>query len=257
MNILIPSSVTATNAREGLSNRYGFIPTNEVIDAYRSDGWSLIAANEVKARKPERQGFQKHLLRFVHESQKELSRNERIETIFINSHDGTSSVQIASGIFRFACANGIIVADSTVNSFALRHNGLSMDKVLECSHQILSQQEKVAGVIETWKNLKVDLSSGLELAKTGIELRWGKDATKHPIGPEKVLFGVRRTQDIDDNLWTVFNRVQENILRGGLIDGARQSSKRWRATREIKSIDAHTAINRGLWEKASELALVF
>ena len=79
-----PSSILSTAAHPRMSERYGFVPTHEIVEAFNRDGWQLTSANEVKVRKPERAGFQKHLLRFTHESQLATS-GERIETLFINA----------------------------------------------------------------------------------------------------------------------------------------------------------------------------
>lgn len=70
------------------------------------------------------------------------------------------------------------------------------------------------------------------------------------------LLGVRRTGDAANDLWTTFNRVQENTIRGGLTSVGMDAAARIRrrTTREIKGIDQHTALNRALWTLAEAMA---
>ena len=254
MTMTLPQSALATHASPRLSGRYGFVPTNEIVDAFSRDGWVLTKGTEAKVRTYARQGLQRHLLRFAHESQLGLGIHERIETILINSHDGTSSLQIGAGIFRMACANGIVVADNTVASIRLGHHKLEMDTVLNSAHTILGQAQKVSEVIECWKGTHISKEDAFHLAEQGIKLRW-PDATSQPISPF-VALGVNRQADVGDDLWTVFNRVQENVIRGGQHDNSRMTAfgKRFRATRSVKSLTEDVRINKGLWAIASTFA---
>ena len=254
MTMTLPQSALATHASPRLSGRYGFVPTNEIVDAFSRDGWVLTKGTEAKVRTYARQGLQRHLLRFAHESQLGLGIHERIETILINSHDGTSSLQIGAGIFRMACANGIVVADNTVASIRLGHHKLEMDTVLKSAHTILGQAQKVSEVIECWKGTHISKEDAFHLAEQGIKLRW-PDATSQPISPF-VALGVNRQADVGDDLWTVFNRVQENVIRGGQHDNSRMTAfgKRFRATRRVKSLTEDVRINKGLWAIASTFA---
>jgi hypothetical protein len=252
--IALPQSALSTRSHERLSARYGFIPTHEIVDAFSGEGWTLTSASEAKVRHQSRQGLQRHLLRFAHESQLTLGVKERIETILINSHDGTSSLQIGAGIFRMACANGIVVAENTVASIRLGHHNLNLDKVLNSAHTILGQAEKVTEVVERWKGTQISEEDALHLAEQGIKLRWPEEESR-PISP-RVALAVNRYADTHNDLWTTFNRVQENIIRGGQHDNTRITTrgKHFRATRGVKSLAENVRLNKGLWEIASTFA---
>lgn len=251
---LLPQSALATQASERMSKRYGFIPTNEIVDAFSRDGWVLTKGTEAKVRTDARRGLQRHLLRFAHQSQLEVSQGERIEMLLINSHDGTSSVQLAAGVYRLACANGIVVADSTVASIRLGHHKLEMDTVINSAHTILGQAQKVSEVIECWKGTQISKDDAFHLAEQGIKLRW-PDAASQPVSPI-IILGVNRQEDVGNDLWTVFNRIQENVIRGGQHDNSRMTAfgKAFRATRTVKSLTEDVRINKGLWEIASQFA---
>ena len=254
MTMTLPQSALATHASPRLSGRYGFIPTNEIVDAFSRDGWVLTKGTEAKVRLESRQGLQRHLLRFAHESQLEVSQGERIEMLLINSHDGTSSVQLAAGVYRLACANGLVVADSTVASIRLGHHKLEMDTVIHSAHAILGQAEKVTEVIHHWKGTQISEEDAFHLAEQGIKLRWPEEALA-PISP-LVALSPSREADVGMDLWRVFNRVQSSLIQGGQHDGGRRTAfgKPFRATRGIKSLDANVKINSQLWELAATLA---
>lgn len=254
--IALPAPVFATAPDARLTERYGFIPTHELVTAFEREDWVVTGASTKKVRKPEKDGLQRHLVRFAHRSQLDTGRTERIETLLINSHDGTSSLQLGAGVFRFACANGIIVADSTVATVRLGHHKLDMDTVLNSAHQILGQAEIVSGTIEAWKGIELDTETTVRLAQAGIDLRWG-NSDDAPVRADQLANLTRREADQGNDLWTVFNRVQENVLRSGVRASRFQEGRNqlMRSPRTIKALDATVKINRGLWEAANQIAL--
>lgn len=65
------------------------------------------------------------------------------------------------------------------------------------------------------------------------------------------LLNCRRVEDTGDDLWTVLNRVQEGLLRGGL--SRRSTNGRLTRTRRITSIREDVRLNSQLWDLASEV----
>ena len=55
----------------GLSKHYSFVPTSRVINDLRSLGWNPVDAKQVKARKKETNGYQKHMVTFENDSYKQ------------------------------------------------------------------------------------------------------------------------------------------------------------------------------------------
>jgi hypothetical protein len=256
----LPTSAIATHEAPCVSDRYNFISSREIADEFAKNDWHLVGASEVKCRKPERRGFQKHLMRFAHASQLDISSKERVETLVVNSHDGANSLQIGAGVFRFICSNGLVVADSTVATLRLSHVGLQMDRVLDASHSILSAASNVRESIDAWKQTPISEDDAMHLAEQGIKLRWGNDLTPdlYPVAPITLLQR-QRLDDMPTDLWTTFNVVQENLIRGGIRDSQARInprsnvSKFFGRVRSLKALDANLSINRGLWEVASAI----
>ena len=71
-----------------------------------------------------------------------------------------------------------------------------------------------------------------------------------PVTAEQ-LIEARRPEDIGHSLWTTFQRVQENVIRGG--QPGRSAQGRRLQTRPVGSIDRGVTLNRALWMLAEEM----
>lgn len=65
------------------------------------------------------------------------------------------------------------------------------------------------------------------------------------------LIEARRPDDLGHDLWTTFQRTQENLMRGG--QPGRSVQGRRTRTRAIGSIDRNVSLNRALWTLAEEM----
>jgi hypothetical protein len=84
----------------------------------------------------------------------------------------------------------------------------------------------------------------LEFAEEAVAIRWRGEM---PVQPRRLL-EVRRPADVGDDLWRVFNAVQENVIRGGVT--SRAASGRLGRTRGIRAIKEDVRINTQLWQAA-------
>ena len=65
-----------------------------------------------------------------------------------------------------------------------------------------------------------------------------------PITESQILMP-RRFEDRRPDLWSVFNRTQENLTKGGL--SGRAANGRRQQTRPVQGIDTDIRLNRALW----------
>ena len=97
----------------------------------------------------------------------------------------------------------------------------------------------------------------LDYARGALAQRYPKQIA--PIGPEQLL-DIRRNEDDGASLWTVFNRAQENLIRGGLPGQARRTVDgetvlgRRTTTRPLAGVRTSVGLNRGLWELTAQAA---
>ena len=239
-------SVLAQEAHESRGDRYTFIPTIEVLDGLRREGFQPFEVRQTRVRDQSKREHTKHLVRLRHESSI-TSAEEVPEIILLNSHDGTSSYQLLSGFFRFVCSNGLIAGD-VCNDIRVRHSGNVVDDVIEGAVRVLDNVEEIAGRIDTYKSITLAPEEATVFANAALQLRWDDKA---PVQAEQVL-RTRRWADNKADLWTTFNRVQENLLKGGL--SARTATGRRTSTRAVGGVNENVKLNRALWSLADGLA---
>ena len=135
-------SVFAGSAHAKVSDRYAFIPTIEVVDGLRAEGWAPVWAAEQRIRLSDRQGFQKHMIRLARVDDLSRTQAERPELVLVNSHDRSSAYNLHAGIFRFVCSNGMILADSVFARISIMHVHFEPAKVIEASFQIVREMPR-------------------------------------------------------------------------------------------------------------------
>ena len=240
-------SVVTDSAHESRKDSYKFISTLNVIDSMRKEGFEPYEVRQTRTRLLGRRNHTRHMVRLRH-ADAYSNGSEVPEIILLNSHDGTSSYQLLSGFFRFVCSNGLI-AGNIHNDIRIRHSGNVIDQVIEGSYRVLSEVEAGLSRIDRFKSITLNEGQKLTFADQAITLRWGE---RSPIKDPAELLSIHRHSDRKDDLWTVFNTVQENLMRGGL--NGRSFNGRRVTTRAINGVNENVRINRGLWDLADKLA---
>lgn len=244
-------SVFAAEAHESRSERYAYIPTATVLEGLRREGFEPFFAQQSRTRISGKEAFTKHMLRLRHRSRTD-SNGEAHEIILVNAHDGTSSYQMISGVFRFVCANGLFVGDA-FQDVKVRHTGDAADQVIEGAYTVLEDADAIMADVVEMKGMELAPHERAAFAKAAHVLRFeAPDAA--PITPD-MLLNARRKADAGSDLWSTLNRVQENVIRGGQSGISRDANnrRRRRTTREVTGIDQNKALNRALWTLAEEL----
>jgi hypothetical protein len=241
-------SVLAEEAHESRGERYTFIPTIQVIDGLRAQGFQPYEVRQTRVRDQSKREHTKHLVRLRHESA--IATKEQVgEIILLNSHDGTSAYQLLSGFFRFVCSNGLIAGD-VCNDVRVRHSGNVVDNVIEGSFEVLDNLQQIESRIDQYKAITLSTSEQILLAEEAITLRW--DENKSPIVPAQLL-RVKRSADADANLWTTFNRIQESLTQGGL-KGRTVGTGRSTRTRAVGGVTENVKLNKALWSLTEKFA---
>lgn len=241
-------SVFAESAHESRSRRYTYIPTIEVVNGLRHEGFEPFMACQARTRIEGKETFTKHMLRFRHQGQ--INGETANEVILVNSHDGTSSYQMLAGCFRFVCHNGLICGE-TMEDFRVRHSGNIVGNVIEGAFKVLDEFELVDRSKDTMKQIELRPEYQQAFAKAALELRYDPEESRPPIDPQQ-LNEARRFEDRGSDLWRTFNRVQENLTKGGLK--GRNANGRKTTTREVKGVSENVRLNRAIWMLAEEMA---
>ncbi|BHH83443.1 DUF932 domain-containing protein [Desulforhopalus sp. 52FAK] len=235
---------------EGVSSRYSFVPTVKAIDLLRDVGWQPIFATQSGVRKRARNGYQKHLIRFAQPDL--IMRDERIDLLLYNSHDRGCSFKLMAGIWRFVCGNGLVVGDEYAN-FSHKHIGFNPDDFMQSAVQIAGSAGDIAGQMDELKQIELIPEAQSIFAKSAHRLVYD-ERDEAPVQPDDLL-KTRRYEDEGPNVWNTYNRIQENIIDGGLRGSKVGTNGRRRrvTTRPVKALDKNLKLNQALWVLTQEM----
>jgi len=258
----IVPSVFTMEKKNSLSDRYTFIPTYEVLNVLESIGWLPTKANEMKCRDHQNREYTKHMLRFqnfderlrenlfVGGSEQSLSC---VEMILINAHNGLASYRFLAGIFRFVCSNGMIIPEAMFGEINIRHNSYEAGKVIDISAQITRKTPEIASSVNDMRQISLTQNEKIAYAEGAKLIRFPDKAGD--VENYEVL-RPRRSADRQDDLWTTFNVVQENLVKGHIRQKSQDQFGRTqiRRTREIKAIDKDVKVNQALYAYTKKIA---
>ncbi|VWB62704.1 F plasmid gene 32-like protein [Burkholderia lata] len=245
----VAPSIFADGKHESRSERYTYIPTIEVLRGLRNEGFQPFMICQTRVRDSGKREFTKHMLRLRHTDQ--ITGEEADEIVLLNSHDGTSSYQMLAGTFRFVCQNGM-VAGENIADIRVPHKGNVAQNVINGAFDVLDEFDLIREQKDGMRAMTLDRDEQQAFARSALMLRYDPTEADAPAPiSESQLLAPRRFEDRRDDLWTVFNRVQENLTKGGLH--GRSRSGRAMSTRPITGIDQNVKLNRALWMLADAM----
>jgi hypothetical protein len=240
-------AVFAPAAHERMSSKYTFIPTERVLSGLMSAGFVPVDARQTHARTSPQHA--RHVVRLRRRFETIQLKDSIPEVVFLNSHDGTSGYQLRMGIFRVVCTNGLIVSRGAFPGYCVSHRGNVLDDVIARALDISERFEGLALQVDRMEQRALEPAEQVRFAERALTLRYPESA-ESGMQPSQLLT-CRRVEDQGEDLWSTLNRVQENLLRGGL--SRRSTSGRLTRTRRITAIREEVRLNSGLWDLASEL----
>ena len=250
-----PSVFTKKGSHE-TSDKYTHIPTDRIIEDMKLLGWGVVDAKEVKARKNSTKGFQKHLL--VFRNDEVVINGDDGDTVFpqillTNSHDGKNSFTFTAGLFRMVCENGLVVSTTEFENMKIRHMGYDFETLQETIKMMV---EKLPLTVESMNKLRqteMEEKQILEFARKALDVRFGenKTNTQHIKVDLKEFVTPTRKEDYGNDLWSVFNVVQEKIIEG---DFEYTFGSKIRKARRIKNFKQDLELNAKLYDLALEYA---
>jgi hypothetical protein len=248
---LAPAALAeAPSAR--VSPHYSFLPTRAVADALGQEGWVITEARQAysRLRNPD---HAKHQVAFTHRDILAKHLDEVPRIYLSNSHDGGAKFWMRAGVLREICSNGMTVSDGLVQAVGIRHSHRTIEQVIETAQAFRANGDLIAGHIADFKATELSPAAAVEFVRQAIALRFPDDSGL--VVEIQAILKPKRSQDVGNDLWRVFNRSQEWLLKGG-FPVYTQGAKDWstRDARAIKAIDESTRLNTGLWSLAEQFS---
>jgi hypothetical protein len=221
-------SVFTTKLAKRVGNRYLYIFTPEVIKDLESIGWKPVNAYEVRPKRADNKGFQKHFIRLRNPDKYIGSENKIViipELLVVNSYDARSSFKFYIVLYRVSCDNGVIVKSNELEVIRVPHKGDAYLEYTELQEQLLRNMDIAIDLMNRMSTIHLTPDQQRVLAKECYRARWDY---KYPALQPRVLLERLRPEDEYNDLWTVLNVIQEKLIRGGWIGSGGRTIKAMR-----------------------------
>ena len=185
-----------------------YIPTLDLVTKLQDEGWQLkgVAEHRSKNRKISNNYIQMQHPDFA--VQNKQGKNEAFTSITLsNSSNGAQPLQMSLGMYRQVCSNGMVTFDQHAESQNIKHTEINYRDLDRFVSSMNSKANKLITEVNEMKHRGLSIEDIRKLAVEAASLRY-TDLEDINIDD---LFAVNRVEDESDDLWTVFNRIQENL----------------------------------------------
>jgi hypothetical protein len=264
-------SVVAEHEASTLTNRYKFLSTMGIVNVLAKERWFPVSAQEQRVRTISREGFQKHMIRFRRQGDKQLDKVGAVapEIILVNSHDGFTKYNFMLGLFRLACLNGLIVSEAQFASIKVMHLESVGDAAIEASYEMVKAIPNLIDRVDDYKAIELKPVEREAFAESALVMKYAsddarliRDGSNAVIGERSfnlpALLKPKREEDQSPTLWNTYNVVQEKMVKGNDFERTtREVNGRYihkTKVQGIRGIDENLRINRGLWHLMEKMA---
>ena len=221
------------------------IESLDAVREFQRQGWNIAGALENRGRNRK---IDNHFIKMEHPDFTILNKKGQTEAIATmniqNSCNGSKPLEMDLGAYRLVCSNGT-VAHTSYSNAKVPHSEQGQYSLNEILGELGIRTQ---GVLDSFKKLKdsnLSPAQAMAMATRAATLRFGKN---HRINVDQLLNTVR-DEDKGDDVWTVFNRIQENLTQpyrifdetGKLLDG-------------VTNVNEDTRINKELYQLAHAYA---
>jgi hypothetical protein len=213
-----------------------YVPTVEVIEMLQNDGWLIkgVAEQREKNRKVSSNYVQLHHPDFSLKNR--LGKTEAVSSLTIsNSCDGNKPLIMDLGLYRQVCSNGVIAFDEHGERIQIKHTEVNYKNLRNFISLVNNKTDKVLESFGILQNKNMTVEEAREFAYKAAKLRHDEDKISDVVIND--LLSINRIEDEGNDLWTVFNRIQENL------------------TADINNLTTDISLNKQLSAMADQYAL--
>jgi hypothetical protein len=242
-----------------VSDKYVLANTGTVIADMEKLGWKVVSAKQRKAKTGKQSRFSFHMITFQNPDVKILGQdqdgNETVEgyprIILTNSADGFNSFKFAAAMFRLVCSNGLVIATDKFADMSIRHINYNFEELRQLVSKVVTELPSQIEVVNDMKKQILTNEQKEELALNMLKLRKGLKPEDELTADKDTITEVlvpQRVADQGNNLWNVFNVLQERMIRGGYSTLNKKGKAR--KVRPIKGFIRDFSLNKSFFELA-------
>lgn len=258
------TSLTAVAPSPVTSGKYRQVKTMDIVDLFGSLGWMPVTAQEQRVVKVEREGFQKHLLRFRRENVPPILDNLHLEIALTNAHDATASYRLMAAIFRCICLNGLMVSQGSFGEIRIPHINFEPHMILDASKAFAERLPLLEGEVKTYQAIELSAPERTAFAESALLVKFDPPENVIPMRLENGMFQIDkrdfdtrrllkpyRPEEQKPTLWNTYNTIQEKFQKGFKFECDNSPNRRYsfqeKKVRGITGIDEKVRVNQGLW----------
>lgn len=266
----ISTSFVQDQAHQTKTEKFIAIQPSEIAGVLANHGFDLVSLKSGKARLADRADHQTTIARYRSRDPLTISSGGRemfMDLVFKVPHL-YGALQAFVGTFRQVCTNGLVVGEKFATG-RVRHVGDALSQLQTLIPTLVSQHDTLVDTIRAMQARPVSAVELSELTKAVARLRLGQNDKIVSIQYDD-LIKVRRQEDSQNDLFSVMNVLQENVMRHGLryttqtdtVDNkgfARTNMRNMTArpvtrtrqgdTESVRSVD----LNASIWDEATKL----
>ena len=237
----------ATNAAPTVTDKYVFLSTEQAHSVLADFGFTESRYRQSKGT-GENAGYQRHVSIFERET--DTDEDGRFNLMLLNSHNGSSALRLEAGYFRLLCENQLGSGDVGVR---VSHRGSALDRFAEAVPLVLQQMESFKETKQLLRDKTLNTEAMLELAQFALMLRGVKQEELREffqVRNQQNMLTRRRFGDFGQSAWNVFNKVQENMVKGCRVF---QTNDKFRKLKPLTNAERLIDLNNQLTAKTLEL----
>lgn len=260
-----PLAYVETPTNKNVSEKYVIANTATVISDMEKLGWKVVDAKQRKGKKTASgtTRFSYHMICFQNPDVKIIKTvtnpdgtvNEEVDCypriILTNSHDGLNCFHFRVGLFRLVCSNGLVIATDKFADLKIRHINYTMDELRALVNKVIEELPNQVELMTQMKSRVLTEDEKKAFVLDMLKIRKGKDLEDVlEVDDETVLDMLEpvRDEDKSDDLWTVFNVLQEKVIKGGFSIG--QEGKKARKARKVTGFVKDLELNQKMFKAA-------
>lgn len=211
-----------------------YIDTLDAVRLFQKEGWKLRGVDEKRSKNRK---ISKNYAQLIHPDlsvKDKYGRDDSVASITIsNSCNGNSPLTMDLGAYRMVCSNGLVRFDKA-STEKVKHHEINFNNLDHFVNKITSKSNDLIQVVNDMKLRNLSNDDIKKFALESAKLRYNEDEIDR-INIDD-LFKVNRNEDVNNDLWTVFNRVQENL------------------THDIRNKDLDIKLNKNLFQLAESFS---
>ena len=182
--------------------------TIDLVENLQTEGWEIQGAIQGKDRMGR---VNKNLIKFIHPDIRfGGSVTEGYANAYLDSNFGDFgyNVKTALGALRIVCENGLIAMEN-IFSETLKLPKTDQTMLNSYLQELGIESGKLMDGFDNMKHEEMSVQDQLRFAEYGLGLRFGSNNNMD----SKQLLNIIRPEDEGNDVWRVFNRIQENLTQ--------------------------------------------